>query len=347
MGFALTSRVRPWVFVTVTGLLTLAAIVLLVLRPADNITYQQILSALAEGLGFGEADRVAHVAIVYDVRLPRVLVTVFAGASLAVAGTVMQAVFRNPLGAPEILGTMNGAALGAVMAIGFGFASTSVFAAPICSFLMAGAVTALVFASAWGRGGASVTGILLAGIAMNSLAGAAIAFIVSLQFGSWEKSKAIMQWLLGGLDKATVTGAWIVGLGFVLFSAVLVPFVRDMDLLTLKDESAQTLGVRVGRMRQILLLIACGVTATAVANTGGILFVGLVVPHMVRLMVGPSHRALLPCAAIAGALILIVADGLCQLAGSQAELRAGVVTSILGVPFFLLLLMRHRRAEVL
>ena len=100
-------------------------------------------------------------------------------------------------------------------------------------------------------------------------------------------------------------------------------------------------------MRQILLLIACGVTATAVANTGGILFVGLVVPHMVRLMVGPSHRALLPCAAIAGALILIVADGLCQLAGSQAELRAGVVTSILGVPFFLLLLMRHRRAEVL
>jgi len=129
--------------------------------------------------------------------------------------------------------------------------------------------------------------------------------------------------------------------------AALVPFVRDMDLLTLKDESASSLGVNVSRLRKVLLAIACGITATAVSSTGGIVFVGLVVPHMVRLLVGPAHRALVPCAAVGGGLILLLADGVVQASPEQANLRIGVVTAVLGAPFFLYLLARHRRGYAL
>jgi iron complex transport system permease protein len=139
----------------------------------------------------------------------------------------------------------------------------------------------------------------------------------------------------------------ITGGGLVLFGGALIPFLRDMDVLTLKEESAASLGLDVARVRQMLLLLACGLTAATVANTGGITFIGLVVPHMGRLLVGPSHRGLLPCVAVLGALVLVLSDYVCKLAPADFNLRLGVVTSMLGAPFFLVLLVRHRQGKAL
>ena len=333
---------RPGVFMALGAIATVATMIYLLLRGTGGLGIDEVFAAIATGAGWSDSAPPNHVAILYDVRLPRVLVALFAGGSLAVAGTVMQAVFRNPLASPEIMGTAAGSALGAVIAIALGLASASVLAAPAFAFLAAGVVSFFVYAVAAGRGGATVTSILLAGMAMNSLIGAATAFVVTLFFGSWDKSSEILHWLMGGLDKSTMDSAWVVIVGAVGFVLALVPFLRDMDLLTLEDAGAKSLGVEVVRLRKLLLGIACGITATAVSCTGGIVFVGLVVPHMVRLAVGPAHRALLPCAAVAGGLILLIADGVCQ-AWTEVNLRIGVVTAVLGAPFFLFLLRRHQR----
>ncbi len=349
MGPAVSARVPVLPFLATCALGSLAVGLLLLVKSVPGVGVGDVLRAIAYGVGIGaDSVPVGHVAIVFDVRLPRILVAVFAGAALALAGTVMQAVFRNPLASPDVMGTHAGSALGAVLAIGLGLASHSVLAAPALAFLGAIAVSAVVYLAAAGRGGASVTGILLAGMAMNALVGAATVFVVSLfWYGDYTRSGAVLQWLLGGLDLATMQRAAIVAGGLVLFGAALVPFLRDLDLLTLRDESAGSLGVNVARLRQGLLVIACGITATTVSCTGGIVFVGLVVPHMVRLLVGPAHRALAPCAAAGGALILLLADAICQLAPSALDLRAGVVTAGLGAPFFLYLLARHRRGYAL
>jgi iron complex transport system permease protein len=343
----LSNRLRPTTFLTVAGVATLLLAATQLLRGSGaGLEVGEAWRALGAGLGLFEGVPDSHRAIVFDVRLPRVLVAVFAGASLAIAGTVMQAVFRNPLASPEIMGTTAGSALGAVIAIAVGLAGTTALAVPAFAFAGSGAVSFIVYAAAAAGGGATVLGILLAGMAMNLLAGAATTFVVSLSFGHWDKSNEILHWLMGGLDNSTLRSAWIVLIGLVVFAGALVPFLRDMDLLTLRDESAQALGIRVTTLRKGLLFVACGVTATAVSSTGGIAFVGLVVPHMVRLLVGPVHRGLLPCAAVGGGLILLLADVLCQSVPSS-DLRAGVVTTVLGAPFFLYLLGRHRRGLAL
>lgn len=340
-------RVPAPLFLALAVIATLLGALLLLVKTTEEFGFGEVVNALGSGLGLVDGVPESHETILFTIRLPRILVAILAGASLAVAGTVMQAVFRNPLASPEIMGTASGSALGAVFAIWLGLASVSVLAVPVFAFVGAAAISAVVYLAASGRGGVTVTGILLAGMAMNSLAGAGTAFVVSSAFDTWERSTEIMHWLIGGLDKATTQSVWIMASGLGLFAFVLVPFVRDMDLLTLQEESAESLGVRVSFLRQVLLVAACGLTASAVSTTGGIVFVGLVVPHMARLLVGPSHRGLLPCAAVAGALILIIADLFCQVAVRDEELRIGVVTAGLGAPFFLFLLARHRRGYAL
>jgi len=342
MGATVSHGRRPWLVFSVAAAAVAWIGAWMILRDAAPFTNDKAWAALLAGFGIGDAPG-TDVAIVWELRVPRLLVAIFAGASLALAGAIMQAVFRNPLASPDIMGTQAGSALGAVIAIALGFASSSVLALPLFAFIGAIAVSSFVYAAAAGRGGSSVTGILLAGMAMNALVGALTAFCVSMYFREYDRSREILQWLMGGLDNSDMSNALIVGAGLLLFSLATVPFVRDMDLLTLRDESAESLGVTVKALRVILLFVACGVTATAVSSTGGIAFVGLVVPHMLRLLVGPSHRRLLPCAAAGGALIMVVADGVCQLTRVEVELRIGVVTAMLGAPFFLYLLARHRR----
>ena len=277
------------------------------------------------------------------IRAPRMFVAAFGGAALALAGTVMQASFRNPLASPDVIGTAAGAAFGGAIAIVFDWADAAVFVTPLAALVGAVGVTWVVFVLAGAHGRFSVANLLLAGIALNTLFGALTSFVVTFAFDNYTASSRVLFWLMGGLDARTWQHAWITAGGFVLFAAFVWPRARELDLLTLRDDSAHSLGVDAQRARRTLVWLACGLTATTVANSGGIAFVGLIVPHLARLLVGPAHRVLLPTAALLGATLMIVSDLGCRVSPAAWNLRLGVVTAIAGAPYFLFLLARQRR----
>jgi iron complex transport system permease protein len=274
--------------------------------------------------------------IVMELRLPRVLMAMVAGGGLALAGATMQGVLRNPLADPYVLGTASGAALGAAIGVlvplqlgllGIGFGQGLAFLGAVVAVSL---VWRLSRASRLG----SLTGLLLTGYAIGSLLAAGLAMAMYL---SGAQLRQIVFYLLGSLAGASwpqlAVAAPLIGAAGV----VLTLRARALDALMLGDEAAAHLGLGVARERVILLGLAALITAAAVAACGLIGFVGLVVPHMVRLMVGPSARPLLPLAAILGAAFLALADLLARLPG---EVPVGVVTAVIGAPFFLLLLRR-------
>jgi iron complex transport system permease protein len=339
-------RLPPGRILLSLALLLLLAAVLLLGLYREGPGFRELFSALGLPVG-GAPVTLGERFALFDIRLPRLLVAAFGGASLAVAGTVMQAAFRNPLASPDLVGTAAGAAFGGALSIVTGFAALGVVTTPLASLAGAIVVTWLVFVLAGHYGRVSVAGLLLAGVALNTLVGALTAFVVTFAYSSYSASSEVLFWLMGGLERSSWQHAWLVLGGFVLFAAAIAPRSRDLDLLTLRDDSAHSLGLDAPRSRRVLLWLACGLTAATVANTGGIAFLGLVVPHLARLLVGPAHRVLLPTAALAGALLLVVSDFVCRLAPPDANLRLGVVTSLLGAPYFLFLLARHRRGEAL
>ncbi len=347
MGEAVSKRLSPTAFLVIAVPATLLLATLSLLQGPKDLSLGQLLESLAAGLGLVDGVHQGQQAIVNTVRLPRMLGCVLGGACLAMAGTVMQAVFRNPLASPEIIGTTQGAAFGGVIAIALGFSAQFTCATQLASFAGAWLVTVVVFVIASGPAGFSVFSLLLAGIAVNSLMGALISFTMTLRFDNWVASSEILFWLLGSMEKVTPEDSWILLTGLLVFGLPLVAYLRDLDLLTLKDDGAAALGVNVARLRKVLVVLACGLAATTVSVTGGIFFIGLVVPHMARLIVGPAHRGLLPCAGVLGAFVLLLADYLCRVVFPGAGLRVGVVTSVLGAPFFLFLLARHRRGKEL
>lgn len=344
----MTKRLRARTFLLIGLPLTLGVAWLSMVQGYAEISAMDVLKAIAAELGLADPLQSADQTTVVTIRLPRVLIAFFGGAALAIAGTIMQAVFRNPLASPEVLGTAQGSALGATLAIGWGWTSVSFLASPATAVVGAIAVTAVVYFIAGGSRGFSITSLLLAGIAMNTLVGALIAFrIASLSYDDWGQGSTILFWLMGNFDKTQGGDAIVVAIGLGAFSFVLLPFLRDMDLMSLKDEGASALGVNVMLVRTVLLVVACGLTAVTVAFTGGIAFVGLVVPHMARLVVGPVHRSLVPCAAVLGAFMLMISDYVCRVLLPNSGLRVGVVMSMLGAPFFLYLLVRLRKGRQL
>lgn len=324
-----------WVLVALVGV----SVVYMGIGPGPGLS-----TLLTAASGDGDA---LDAFILGQIRLPRLIVAAFAGAALALAGTVMQATFRNPLASPEVIGTSAGAAFGGAIAIVWSLTDWGVLAVPAMSFVGALTVTGLVFVLAGSHGRFSVASLLLAGIALNTLVGALTSFVVTFTFDNYTASSRVLFWLMGGLEGRTWNHALITISGFVLFGALIAPRARQLDLLTLSNDSAHSLGVNAERTRRRLLWLACGLTATTVSNTGGIVFVGLVVPHLARLVVGPAHRILLPTAAATGALLLVLSDMICRAAPADSNLRLGVVTAVLGAPYFLFLLARHRRGEML
>ncbi|HEB52376.1 MAG TPA: iron ABC transporter permease [bacterium] len=338
MGNAVTRR-RLWILLALLVGVALLHLGLARERPG----FGAMLAWLFAWTGASEAPDLLDRVTLAQIRTPRMLVAAFGGGSLAVAGTVMQATFRNPLASPDIIGTAAGAAFGAALAIVFGWADQFVGAAPLVAMLGAVLVTGLVFVLAGSHGRFTVANLLLAGIALNTLFGAVTSFVVTLSFDNYTASSRVLFWLMGGLDARTWEHVWITGGGLVLFVALIWPRARELDLLTLRDDSAHSLGVDAQRARRTLVWFACGLTATTVANSGGIAFVGLIVPHLARLMVGPAHRTLLPTAALLGALLMVLSDFVCRVSPPQWNLRLGVVTAIAGAPYFLWLLARQRR----
>jgi len=274
--------------------------------------------------------------ILFEIRLPRTIVGLFVGAGLGASGVVMQAYFRNPLASPGLLGVSSGGALGAVLAIAFGSA-LGVFSVPLASVLGAFLATGAVILLA--RKGASPEHLLLAGVALNALFGAATSFLLSMSAVHTHLGAQILFWLMGGIENRTWEHVWMSLPGILLASLLLLPLGRPMNLLALGDSGAQSLGVNVRRLRWQLIVLSTVLTALATAVGGIIGFVGLVVPHIVRLMDGPDHKRLLPLSMLGGASLVLLCDLPTRFLG--AGMRLGVITSLVGGPFLLWLLRKR------
>ena len=283
----------------------------------------------------------AEAVIVRTIRPPRVLLAVLVGALLSLSGAVMQGLFQNPMADPYVVGVSSGAALGATIALSlsldawfWGVHSVSLFA-----FVGALGVTFFVYGISFRSGRVPVTVLLLTGVAIGSLAAAVTSFLMMM---SQHNLHRILYWLLGGLASRRWEHVEMVWPYAVVGVVVLQVYARDLNLLLQGEESAQYMGVNVERVKLLLLATAALLTAAAVAVSGIVGFVGLLVPHIMRLIVGPDHRRLFPASALGGAILVVGADILARTLVAPAEIPLGVITSLLGCPFFLFLLHRRR-----
>jgi iron complex transport system permease protein len=284
-------------------------------------------------------DRV-QAAIFLDLRLSRAVLAFLVGAALALSGAILQGYFRNPMADPFVVGVSSGASLGAVIATALGFRAAAFgFSGPgLLAFLSGLGIVSLVYALSLRRGGFKVETILLTGIAAGALASALTSFLLFMRSDSYDQA---VFWLLGSFQLAewgqvTTLAPWV-----ALGLAASVWLARDMDLLALGDETAQALGSPVRRVRKVFLAISALLAALSVAVSGIIGFVGLVVPHWVRLLIGPAHRPLFAASALAGGTFLLYCDLLARNL-LPAELPIGVITAAVGAPFFLYLLHKKR-----
>ncbi|OAH63511.1 ABC transporter permease [Dietzia cinnamea] len=285
--------------------------------------------------GFTERQRV----ILWEIRIPRVVLGAIVGAMLAIAGATYQGVFRNPLADPYLLGVSSGAGLGATLAIVVGGAMGSAMVPPAA---FAGGMIAVMATYALGRsvgGGRGEVVIILAGVAVAAFASAIQTFFMQRHD---DTLRQVYSWMLGRLTTSGWTDVRTV-LPYVLISvAVIALFRRMLDVMAVGDVEAATLGIAPARVRLILISVATLGTAAVVSVSGLIGFVGIVIPHAVRMLIGPGHRLLLPTSLLAGATFLILADVVARTAMSPAELPIGVVTAAIGAPFFLVVLRRSR-----
>ena len=272
--------------------------------------------------------------ILWQIRLPRAVVAIEIGAALAASGVVMQAFFRNNLASPGLLGVSAGGSAGAVIAIGAGWAAWSYFTVPAAAIVGSMAATMAVIGLA--KRGASTERLLLAGIALNALLGAVTSYVLSNFTLTYERNAQIIFWLLGGLEDRTWEHAMMAA-PVVVGAGLLWPIGRAMDLLSLGSDEAQSLGVDVRALRWRMLGLATVMTALATAVAGTVGFVGLVVPHMLRLVFGPEHKRLVPVSLVGGAAFVLLCDVIGRSAGN---LRLGIVTALVGGPFFLWMLRR-------
>lgn len=282
--------------------------------------------------------------IVWRIRLPRLMLAMLVGASLSVAGVIFQALLRNPLADPFILGVSGGAALGGIGVLTLGGAlGLTATAAPYAAFAGAIVATLLLYAFAAGRGRVAPTQLLLTGVVFNAFASAGIVFLASL--AGLVDGARIFIWLIGNLSAANASLAWVVALFLATGMAFAIGLARSMNLLALGDESAEQLGVSIQWHKRVLLLATSLMVGAAVSVSGLIGFVGLIIPHLLRGIVGPDHRLLVPVSALSGAAFLVVCDTLARSLLDGRELPVGAITALVGGPFFLVLLRRqHRRA---
>jgi len=283
-------------------------------------------------------------AVLLAIRLPRLVLGVVVGAGLSSAGAALQAVFRNPLADPALVGVSSGAALGAIAAIVFGLAGfAGPWSLPLAAFAGGLAATLAIYRFARRGRRTEVTTLLLAGLATNALLGASIGLLI--QRATDPQLRSIVFWQLGSLGGATWTSV-AMATPFLLTSAVLLQrLARPLNLLLLGESEAYHLGLDTERVKLQAVSLAALATGAAVAVAGIVGFVGLVVPHLVRLLTGPDHRRLLPLSATGGALLLVLADLGARTIVQPAEISLGVVTALAGGPFFLYLIERSRRSH--
>jgi len=300
------------------------------------------LKAVFSGAGTQESVNPDY-EIFVKVRLPRIILACLVGAALASSGVVFQALLRNPLADPYILGISSGAGLGVIIAVISGLDWMLWGRSPIAFFAFTGALGTVWLVWFIGRmtGKFHVTGLLLAGVVVNAFFSAVIMFLTSI--AKSQQVYSTIFWLMGNITEEDFLVLWL-GAGFVVTGILALFYISpQLNALSFGEEDARSMGVNIARTQLIAFGIAAAITAIAVSLSGLIGFVGLLVPHAVRLIFGPDHRQLLPLSGIVGAIFLVIADTLARVIIAPAQLPVGVVTAILGGPFFLVLLVKYSR----
>ena len=334
--------------IAVIGLALLAAFVFLasITSGASDASAVSVAGSLLTGAAdtaLSMRDRI----IVIDIRLPRAVLGMLVGAALAVSGAVMQGLFRNPLADPALVGVSSGAAFGAVLMIVLGgmlpaalLAAVGEFALPLAAFVGALTTTLALYGIATRNGQTSVAILLLAGIAIGALALALTGILIYM--ADDRQLRDITFWNLGSLSGSTWAKVFAAGPIIVLALAVTPFLARGLNAITLGEAAAFHMGVRVQRLKSIAVISVAAAVGASVAVSGGIGFVGIVVPHILRLVIGPDHRYLLPASALLGGILLILADVVARIIVAPAELPIGIITALAGAPFFLWVLLRDR-----
>ena len=329
-------------YAVAAALLPLAVLACVSLGTAD-IPFRDVLCVIADkSLGLGAAGcsvEKSHELIVWNVRLPRVLLAAAVGGGLSIVGAAMQAMFRNPLAEPGILGWSSGGALFAVLAIYAGLHRQWFFVLPLAAFAGTLAAAYAVYRISSHRGFVENATLLLSGVALGTLFVSLTTFVLSVS-NAWSM-KEMLFWIMGGVDSRTWTHFAAAFFPVAAASAALAFHAKDLNAMLLGRETAKTLGVDTERATRRLMVLSSLIVGASVAVSGIVGFVGLIVPHMARLVVGVDHRRLLPASFVAGAVFLPAADLLARTVMEPRELRLGVITSFVGVPFFVFLLRRN------
>ncbi|MGH7475926.1 MAG: FecCD family ABC transporter permease [Longimicrobiales bacterium] len=316
------------------AILLAAAFMLSIAVGAAELALPDVLRAFG-----GSADATSRT-IVLELRLPRAIVAALVGGALALAGAVFQALLRNPLAEPYLLGVSGGAAVGAVAAVALGWAATAPWSLPLAAFGGALLAIGIVFRVALATSPILDTRVLLlAGVVTGAFANAIILLLLSLT--TLEMFRSAIFWMMGMLSGATWSSAALLAIYLAPGMIVLLALARPLDLLAVGEESALYLGLGVETVKRVAFIVSSLVVAATVSVSGVVGFIGLVVPHMIRLAWGSDHRLLLPGSVLAGAAFLLLADTLARTVVAPTELPVGVVTAIVGVPLFIVLLTRR------
>jgi iron complex transport system permease protein len=290
----------------------------------------------SEKLSFFDLNE-AQSAILFDIRIPRVLLGATVGASLAVAGAALQALLRNPLAEPYLLGVSNGAALGTMLAIVF-FAEID-FLRPLMAFSGAAIATFAVYQMAKSRAGMNVERLVLSGVIVTTFLSSIIVLLTSLLDAT--KLRSFTFWLLGDLSQATKNGFYLTLAMVVIGTIVLSSQAKALNLLMIGERDALDFGVEVQRVRLIIFATAAALVGMSVASSGSVGYVGLIIPHLIRLIVGSDNRLVIPFSALAGAIFVVSADTVARTAISPRELPVGAITALIGAPLFIYLLRKN------
>ncbi len=331
---------RTTIFVTLAVLLVLSVVCIFLdlswVSSSQSYSFIEVWDALIGNGSWGSNK------IVREINLPRVVIGIFVGAGLAVSGTAMQAVFRNPLASPYILGLSSGASVGAAlsMLIAIPFIPLMIVT-PFMAFVLCLATMILVYTMSRIGGTVRTETLILSGVAVSSLLSAVVSF---LTFISGDKLEGIVFWTMGNLGNASWEEILFVAPIILVCSVILIMQAKPLNAMMLGDIHAMDLGIDVKRTRLIVLIFTTIVVASAVAFVGVIGFIGLVIPHMLRIILGPDNRVIMPMGMVAGAAFLVICDYLTHIVASQyGVLPIGVVTALIGAPVFIFLLIRRKK----
>ncbi len=304
-----------------------------------HLSYDSVIRSLKyQFFGFGSVNGPDYV-IIHDLREPEIIAAIVVGASLSVSGAVIQSIFRNPIAEPYVIGVSSGAALGAVISIGYGVVIAGFYSTQILAFLFSLAVVSLVYISSQRKGRLPVTYFLLTGISVSLFISAIVAYVIITDTRLAGENE-ILRWLLGSLQGIQWNQLIIVTVLVAITSIFIMTLTREFDIIQMGEEYASSVGVRVERTKRLGIVLSTLSVSAVVSLVGLIGFVGLIMPHVARLLFGGSNRLVIPASAILGSIFLLSSDDLTRMIASQQIVPVGIITAFVGVPVFMYLLRR-------